>query len=223
LLNKINLRMSTMPKLWIAGCSIAHGVAVQPEQRWGALLAEELGIEPVFLTAEGSSIEWAADQILRADIDREDTVCWGLTTPNRSLWYNDQGQPQHILDVYYHTHPDFHIDRRHLVDLNLAYKAINHVRQVQNYLDRVGCQYAIGSILPGLSDHKNIMLENLRNTASFFVAYDLDRVKYVDTATLFTRTRPVNDLFIDVGTDGVHPGPQQHRSYAEQFLKALKL
>jgi len=212
-----------MSKLWIVGCSIAQGVGVNPQERWGELVGQHLGITPTFLTAEGSSIEWAADQILQADITETDILFWGLTTPNRSLWYDDQGQPQHILNVYYHTHPDFHIDRRHLVDLNLAYKAVNHVRQVQNYLSKIGCQWAIGSALPGLNDHKNIVVENLRNTANFFVAYDENSVKYVDTTTFFTRTRPVNNLFIDVGTDGFHPGPQQHRLYAEQFLKALNL
>jgi hypothetical protein len=210
-----------MSKLWIVGCSIAHGVGVLPKERWGALLAQTLGLEPVFLTAEGSSIEWAADQILRADIRANDTVCWGLTTPNRTLWYNEHGQEQHILNVYYHTHPDFHIDRRHLVDLNLARKAVNYVQQVQNYLNRVGCRYAIGYTLPGLTEHREIVSKNLTNTPGFFIAYDPDRIKYVDAAAFFTRTRPVNNLFIDVGTDGFHPGPQQHIVYAEQFLKEL--
>jgi hypothetical protein len=210
-----------MSKLWVVGCSIAHGVGVEPEQRWGKLVAQQLGIEPVFLTAEGSSIEWGADQILRADINANDTVCWGLTTPNRTLWYNEHGQQQHILNVYYHTHPDFHVDRRHLVDLNLAYKAVNYVRQVQNYLNKIGCRYAIGSVLPGLTEHREIVVKNLINTPGFFIAYDPDRIKYVDAATFFTRNRPVNQLFADIGSDGFHPGPQQHKLYAEQFLNEL--
>jgi hypothetical protein len=210
-----------MSKLWVIGCSIAHGVGVLPEERWGELLAQKLGLEPVFLTAEGSSIEWAADQILRADINANDTVCWGLTTPNRSLYYNDQGQARHILNVYYHNHPDFHVDRRHLVDANIAYKAVNYVRQVQNYLNKIGCQYSIGYTLPGLTEHREIVTTQLTATPGFFIAYDADRIKYVDAATFFTRTRPVNNLFIDVGSDGFHPGPKQHIVYAEQFLKEL--
>lgn len=210
-----------MSKLWVVGCSIAHGVAVNSEERWGELLAQTLGVTPVFLTAEGSSIEWAADQILRADIAQDDRVCWGLTTPNRSLWYNDQGQEQHILNVYYHTHPDFHVDRRHLVDLNLAYKAVNYVRQVQNYLNKIGCQFAIAYTLPGLAEHKEIITKSLTGTDGFFIAYDTAQIKYVDAVTFFTRTRPVNNLFTDVGHDGFHPGPKQHMIYAEQFLNEL--
>ena len=210
-----------MSKLWIVGCSIAHGVAVNPKERWGAIVAKHLKREPVFLTAEGSSIEWAADQILRADIDNDDRVCWGLTTPNRSLWYNDQGQEQHILNVYYHNNPDFILDRRHLVDANIAYKAVNYVRQVQNYLNKIGCQYAIGYTLPGLTEHREILTRELAGTPGFFIAYNPDQIKYVDAATFFTRTQPVNNLFIDVGNDGFHPGPEQHKIYAEQFLKQL--
>ena len=210
-----------MSKLWVAGCSIAHGVGVNKQQRWGEILSQQLGVEPVFLTAEGSSIEWAADQILRADINPNDVVCWGLTTPNRSLWYSEQGQAQHILNVYYHTHPEFHIAQRHLIDLNLAYKAVNYVQQVQNYLNKIGSRYAIGSVLPGLSEHREIVVNSLTDTPGFFIAYDPDLIKYVDTATFFARTRPINNLFVDVGTDGFHPGPQQHELYAEQFFNQL--
>jgi hypothetical protein len=215
----VNIGMS---KLWVAGCSIAHGVGVAPEQRWGELLVQKLGVIPVFLTAEGSSIEWAADQILRSDINRDDIVCWGLTTPNRSLYYNDKGQEQHILNVYYHNNPDFILDRRHLVDANIAYKAVNYVRQVQNYLNKIGCQYAIGYTLPGLTEHREILTRELAGTPGFFIAYNPDQIKYVDAATFFTRTQPVNNLFIDVGNDGFHPGPEQHKIYAEQFLNKIK-
>jgi hypothetical protein len=94
-------------KLWIVGCSISHGVGVDPGQCWGALAATQLDLAPEFLTAEGYSIEWAADQILKAPIGPADTVLWGLTTPNRSMWYDDAGQVHHILNVYYQNHSDF--------------------------------------------------------------------------------------------------------------------
>lgn len=212
-----------MSKLWIIGCSIAHGVGVDTGQRWGDIVAKQLGTDAVFLTAEGSSIEWAADQILRADINRNDHVCWGLTTPNRHLWYDDLGNTHHLLNVYYQNRPGFRdiVDPRHLVDLNLAYKAVNYVQQVQNYLGKIQCQFAINYTLPGLDEHRQILIDHLTDSPGFFIGYDETRVKYVDATTFLKRSTPANDLFVDVGSDGFHPGPKQHELYAEQFLKQL--
>jgi len=212
-----------MSKLWIVGCSISHGIGVDTDQRWGHILSQQLDLVPTFLTAEGSSIEWAADQILQANIQQNDFVCWGLTTPNRSLWYNDLGEPQHVLNVYYQTRPEFQhtLDQRHLVESNLAYKAVNYVKQVQNYLDKIKCQYVIGSMLPGLEQHQKIILQHLETNSNFCVMYNFERVKFVDLATFFSISKPVYNLFEDTGSDQFHPGPKQHKLYAEQFLKCL--
>ena len=210
--------MSTA-KLWIVGCSIAHGVGVKLGERWGDIVANELNIDPIFLTSEGSSIEWAADQILQADINSGDIVLWGLTTPNRFMWYTDTGDVQHILNVYYQNHPQFHVDIKHLVDLNLAYKAVNYVKQVQNYLSKINSKYAIGYILPGLDDHKKIILDNLSDTPNFFVAHN-PAIKNMSPAEFLSLSPPLN-IFNDIGTDKIHPGPMQHRLYAEQFLKTI--
>ena len=211
-----------MSKLWVVGCSISHGVGVSLEQRWGDLVSRELGIDSVYLTAEGSSIEWAADQILRADIQADDVVCWGVTSPNRSLWYDDSGSEHHLLNVYYNHNPGFHIPREHLVDLNLAFKAVNYIIQVQRSLTRVGCRFLIGYMIPGLSKHREIILDRLSNTDNFVVMFDATRITTNPDSTFFSRSRPANMIFDDVGTDGMHPGPQQHQNYARQFLQNLK-
>jgi len=213
-------------KLWIIGCSISHGVGVEPEQRWGALAATQLDLTPEFLTVEGSSIEWAADQILKAPIGPADTVLWGLTTPNRSMWYDDTGQVHHILNVYYQNYSGFDqtLHRRHLVQLNLAYKAVNYVQQVQSYLQKISCRFAIASFLPGLDEHRQIMLDRLNNTAGFFVAYDQPSDAVGPSATEFLNlTRPAKNIFVDVGTDGFHPGPCQHELYCDKFLNHLQV
>lgn len=213
-------------KLWVAGCSIAHGVGVSLNQRWGELLGARLGLPTQFLTARGSSIEWAADQILQANIQQDDIVCWGLTTPNRSLWYDDHGQAQHILNVTYQNYPSFQdiVDQRHLVDLNLAYKAVNYVKQVQNYLNKIGCNYAIGYVLPGLDDHKQILINNLINSSNFFIAYNHDSTtRKINAEEFLSATAPKHISFLDLGSDGMHPGPKQHQLYAEQFYNMLEL
>ena len=212
-------------KLWIVGCSIAHGVGVDPSERWGAVVARTLQIDVEFFTAEGSSIEWAADRILQADIGPDDVVLWGLTTPNRFVWYNDAGQAQHVINVYYQNNPSFdqEVPRNQLVQLNLAYKAVNHVRQVQNYLDKIGCKFAIGYTLPGLDEHRQIMLDRLIDTAGFFIAYDTVTNLIAPSPTeFFNLTRPSQNIFVDVGHDGFHPGPQQHKLYCNKFLNKLQ-
>ena len=213
------------PKLWIIGCSIAHGVGVNSGERWGDIIANKLDIEPLFLTAEGSSIEWAANQILQADIAPADIVAWGLTAPNRFLWYDNAGNAQHILNVYYQSNPHFRsVDKKHLVDLNLAYKAVDYVRQVQNYLNKIGCKYAIGYTLPGLDEHRQILIDALSGTSNFFVAYDPALIKIkVSAAEFLLQSRPANKQFIDIGSDSLHPGVLQHQLYADQFLKILNI
>jgi hypothetical protein len=214
-----------MSTLWIIGCSITHGIGVKANQRWGQLVSDQLNLPAIFLTAEGSSIEWAANQILQADIKTDDVVLWGLTSPNRFMYYNDSGQAQHILNVYYQSNPHFRsVDKKHLVDLNLAYKAVEYVRQVQNYLNKIGCKYAIGYTLPGLDKHRQILIDALSGTSNFFVAYDPALIKIKVSATEFLlQSRPANKQFIDIGSDSLHPGVLQHQLYADQFLKILNI
>lgn len=211
-------------KLWIIGCSIAHGVGVNTNEKWSTIVADKFNFPVVNLTAPGSSVEWAADQILRADLASNDIVCWGLTTPNRSLWYDDTGNPHHLLNVYYQNNPNFKnlVNPHHLVQLNLAYKAINYVKQVQNFLNKVGCRYAIGYTLPGLIEHEDILLSNLADTKNFVVMYkkSFNREK-TDVLKFLSRTVPPTQMFVDIGNDGFHPGPQQHQLYADQFLEVL--
>lgn len=214
-----------MNTLWIIGCSIAHGVGVDLTQRWGQLVSDQLHLPAKFLTAEGSSIEWAANQILQADINTNDVVLWGLTSPNRFMYYNAAREVQHILNVHYENNPHFHqvISNRYLVDDHLAYKAIDYVRQVQNFLNKIRCQYSIGYLLPGINDHKQLVLDQLTNSKNFFVANGIEKSNNPDKTKFLKQTIPnINDMFVDVGTDGFHPGPKQHQLYANQFLISLK-
>jgi hypothetical protein len=83
LLTLADTRKTDSSQLWIAGCSITHGEGVSENTRYGQLLAERLNTKVSFLTRPGSSIAWAADQILRSDIRPGDTVVWGITSHTR--------------------------------------------------------------------------------------------------------------------------------------------
>lgn len=207
-------------KLWVVGCSFAHGVGVVKNQSWGSIVAEQLSTPVEFLTAPGSSIEWAADQILRADIKPPDVVLWGITSPNRYTYYNELGKVQHLLPVYYNNNPKFErvISSNRLADTNLAYKAVNYVKQVENYLSKIGCNYSMGYFISGLLEHRNIILSHFKENKKFFIAFDEDQIPTGRPSL------PNESLlkFVDVGSDGIHPGPKQHKIYAEMFLKNLK-
>jgi hypothetical protein len=209
-------------KLWIVGCSIAHGVGVAPAQRWGNLVGQSLNLNPIFLTAEGSSIEWGADQILQADINPGDIVLWGLTSVHRYLYYNDSGNPQHILRIYYNNYPNFEkiISVNRLIDLNLAYKSANHISQVINFLNKLQCKYVINCMLSGIAEHQSVITSKFANNPNFIAKFDRpDAVP--TTENIFSRNLSDIDLYVDRGTDGIHPGPIQHRLYADQFLNTL--
>lgn len=207
--------------LWVAGCSITHGVGVAAHERWGQLVADRLGYNVKFLTAQGASNEWAADQILRADVKSNDIVLWGLTTPNRFLFYSDTGDQLHILSTYYLSNPDFSkvIQFERLADNNLAYKTVAYVRQVENFLKKIGCTFKCASLLPGLPDHAKIIQDQLKDNQNFFATYTLaDR----NEPSLLERLMPPKvSNFIDIGSDGLHPGPKQHEEYARLFIHSL--
>ena len=89
LLDPVDDRKTNDPQLWIAGCSISHGMGVDNNTRYGTLVAKELNMPVSFLTCPGSSIIWQAGQLMLADLKPGDTVVWALTMPNRFPYYHD--------------------------------------------------------------------------------------------------------------------------------------
>lgn len=125
-------RINDSPSLWVSGCSISHGVGVTQDERYGTLIGKSLQRPTYHLTKPGSSLEWAADQILRSDIRQEDLVIWGLTQEKRApLARNSDMIPwpdDTIDDVEYRMH-----ETRY-------YKAITSVFQVINFCNKIQCQ-----------------------------------------------------------------------------------
>jgi len=80
-------RVGDQNQLWAVGDSITTGYGITFEQAWGTILGKKLKIPVSTLAESGSSIEWAADQILQSDIRKDDLVVWGLTTLNRIPYY----------------------------------------------------------------------------------------------------------------------------------------
>lgn len=131
-LNLSNLREHTNEVLWVAGCSISHGVGVEHNEKFGYIIAKTLKIPLISITKGGSSIEWSADQILRSDIRKGDTIVWGLTSEYRAPKWN------------HHKHT---VDGEHstllLVDETRMYKAVTSIYQVINFCNKIGAKLLI--------------------------------------------------------------------------------
>lgn len=200
-----DLRKGNNNQLWVAGCSISLGVGVDVNQRYGELLADSLDLPVSFLAKNGSSISWAADQILRSDIRKGDLLVWGLTNTQRVPWVNN-GSIHHVLVGSYLQNVDLNqqLGIDYLDSEDLLYRSTIAVFQVINYCKKIGV---------------NLLLVSMINNGTW-VEYLRDCSILLQLCGLWGRTP--NDLFLDQGDDGWHPGPATHKFYANEILAKLK-
>lgn len=199
ILHLADQRKTSASQLWIAGCSISHGSGVCSNTRYGQLLANRLNLQTSFLTQPGSSISWAADQILRSDIRPNDVVVWGLTHRARLSKF-DQDNWSYItinwpkLDTF---------TAEYLASDHVVYQAITSVFQVVHFCQKVRATLVVASLL----DHGLISyLQNLPG--------------HVMLGGLWGRDS--ENLFADIGSDGQHPGSKTHAFYAEQIYQKIQ-
>lgn len=196
-------RRNEGPQLWSVGCSITHGVGIDPEQRYGQLVANQLNLPVSFLSDQGSSIEWATDQILRSDIRAGDIIVWGITTHNRFAYYDKE--VIHVNTSYYQQHPKFNqtisIDR--LDQPDMMYRAVTRIAEVVNVCRKLNVTLIIAGVLVD------------RN----FIKYASEFPNYLQLFGGFGHEE--SELFIDLGTDQSHPGPLTHQWYADELIKYI--
>lgn len=147
--------------IWIAGCSIAHGVGVKPEQRFGDIIAKKINRSPVFLTQGGSSIEFQSDQILRSNLREGDIVVWGLTSELRAPKFHRILSPEKD-DVVIRTSE------------TRLYKAITSVHQVINFCEKISVKLILLPLL--CTEHLRLMLSG--NTCYHDLPYQPKTVDY---------------------------------------------
>ena len=198
----VDSRKTTDPQLWIAGCSISHGVGVDSDQKYGQLLADKLNLSASFLTYPASSVSWSADQILRSDLHASDTVVWGLTSsPRVSYWNNDL---THITPASYTTNPklnrEFSFD--YFTSEDLVYREVLAVHQVINFCEKVGARLLLVSLL------NDSLIKYIKDLPNFLMLYKL-------------WGRDKDTIYIDVGSDQEHPGPETHSFYANEIYNFL--
>lgn len=202
----IQERTTEHPLLWTAGCSVTAGAAIEHKDRWGSLLSNYLNLPELTLAMGGSSISWSADQLLRSDIRPGDTVVWGLTNLARteiSVDWNFKpltvgGYSQIEKKNQYWTLDYFESETQVLT-------SIRKILQVVNFCKKIKAKLYLANILD--IAWVSIALKNLDN--------------FID----LTHGLPINGNtidFIDLGIDNRHPGPGQHRQYADKLYNFIR-
>jgi hypothetical protein len=198
ILKLADVRRTPDPQLWIAGCSISHGVGVRADTRYGKLLADQLDLKVSFLTQSGSSNTWAADQILRSDIKPNDIVVWGVTSHARLSKFEKNNFSYLTIN-----RPD--LDKctlNFLASDHVVYQSVTSILQVINFCQKVKATLVLAALL---DDHIVNYIQNLPNLIVLYKLWGRD----------------IENLFLDAGTDGEHPGVKTHEFYAYQIYQKL--
>lgn len=198
MLTLTDVRKTENSQLWAVGCSITYGVGVDYTETYGYLLSQSLGMPLGLLAEPGSSITWAADQILRSDIRKDDIVVWGLTGISRFPHYQD-GKIMHILAGHYEGTPQFNklINQRILLSDHMLYLAYTAISKVVIHSRLIGYKLVLTQFPLNVGDYDLYMLH-------FLSQFDFFVPTYINAG----------DKMLDIGSDDKHPGPLQHKHYA---------
>jgi hypothetical protein len=201
-----NTRTDNNPVLWTAGCSVTHGNGVDYNDRWGSLLANYLNLPEITLSQGGSSIFWAADQLLRSDIRSGDIVVWGLTNVSRvAISKNWNFNPVPISDYFTVDKENQYWSLDYFESETQVLTSLREILQVVNFCQKIKVKLYIANILDFA--WVSIALKDLPN----FI--DLTQGLIINGNTI---------KFIDLGTDNLHPGVKQHQQYAEKLYNFIK-
>lgn len=204
-------RKSESPQIWVSGCSISHGLGVLPHQRYAHIVGEEMSMPVSFLTASGSSIRWAANQILKSDIRSGDIVLWGLTFPERiTYWNEDESEIQFgsYTSHYYKNKKYLRslIKKKYYVSEQVVYEALESIDSVENFVNKINAKLIICAV--GSLQHLCYYLYPKDN---FLVLTDI-------------YGRDLSNRYLDLGDcDNLHPGPKTHEMYAKKIVEKLSL
>jgi hypothetical protein len=194
-------RKTNNRQVWIVGCSYSHGTGVSSSNRFGSLIAEQLNLPVSFLTFPGTSISWAADQILRSDIRKDDIVIWGLTGCGRFSFVDEKNNFYPITTNGYNMSDEFKllVKENFLVSNHLLQDAITKIAQVTHTLDRLAIKYILGVFPLNDEQREKQFLQHVSQNRNSLLLY-----------------HPQG--FIDRGWDNSHPGVKQHQWYADTIL-----
>ena len=228
-LSLVDSRKTNFQQLWIAGCSYAHGIGLDPQNnRYGQLVSNYFEIPVSFLSQGGTSIEWAADQIIRSDITPGDILIWGITGVNRFVHWQEDGNMISVTPTLFNTdNPNYnscpdHVKNQKEIWLELMhdksrlYHAIRQISQVISFCKKIKCNLIL-ACHPELSikNQSDILLEFLQGTGLY--------VDLPHRSESWTFTWPADyRRYLDKGTDNRHPGPLTHKLWSEIFIEEIE-
>jgi len=189
-------KSNNQTQLWIAGCSVTAGLGVNPDKRFATLVAKNFGGQFVDLSKGGSSIEFAADQILRSDLQQGDVVLWGLTSEYRALIWNRKKMQSDAINPYTFDYQNTN-KADDIVDETRLFKAVISYSQVENFCQKIGAKLIAIPII--CSEALQLMLH------AHECYYQI----------------PYMPCYLDLGSDNQHPGPKHHQWYADQINNIL--
>lgn len=185
-------RKTKNKQIWIAGCSISHGSGVSENERYGTLLGKKINLPVSWLTYPGSSVTWAADQIIRADIKENDIVFWGITSPDRyDVWSETD---ERVLRKKNFDYSEYFTKKFFLSDTAI-YHSVIAIHRVIKHCNSIKAKLICATLLSGLE----LSLKHYKN---FINLYGIHK-----------------DKFLDLGDDNIHPGSNSHKFYAEKFFE----
>jgi len=202
----VMLHLQDSPKvnskhIWAAGCSITYGSYVDINKRYSNLIATQLNLPLVMLAHPGSSIRYAADQILRSDIQKNDLVIWGITAPQRRIYYDQESKKIVHINMMHINYKNKKFD---LTDFTLLYDAVISIHQVVNFCNKIQAKLILGGIL--VDTELAAYLRYLKEYVHLHGFYGINS----------------EDIFIDLGSDNRHPGCKMHEWYAKMILKKIE-
>lgn len=196
-----DVRKTDQPQLWVSGSSDTVGDGVQSNQRYGQILSDQLNLPVSFLAESGSSVTWAADQILRSDLRENDILVWGLTSTTRINYFKNN-KVHHVFPG-----PFEHIKnlQKILVDSeeDILYKSLTGIYQVINFCEKI----KVDLFLVDLYNHD----------LKYYLKDDIDILSLVG---LWGRN--LDESYEDLGDDHSHPGIKTHKFFATEILKKIK-
>jgi hypothetical protein len=209
-------RKTKNKQLWMAGCSFANGNGVSADSRYGQIIADAFELPVSWLTLGGTSIDWAADQIIRANILPGDLVVWGITGVNRRAWFDDNGN-MYRLGAGAELIPGFFSSTIGKIDRNVQAPYL-----IDLLTDRSNVYHAIRSIMQVIELSKKLKFDLVMIAhTELSLPADNDMLEEFLLETDGYVAIP-KQKYVDLGNDNYHPGPVQHQLWADHILKHLK-
>lgn len=191
------------PHIFAAGCSFTRGSGVPLDDRYISVVKKNLELPLVDLSQPGASILYSSDKILRSDIRFGDVVIWGISSLSRITVFNTTGENCYTFADYHRlSSSEKYWNINYFDSETIAFESIQSIERVKNFCTKLGAK---------------LLLVNFLETSWIPLFYRDDPI-FLDLHTDVYDSQ--NDWrFIDIGNDGIHPGPKQHHWYAQKILE----